>query len=71
MDPPRKILIQMSGCPGSGESTMAELLGQSINAEVIDHDLIRSIFLDNDLFFEQGVKLAYRFYWVLAENMIK
>lgn len=50
---------------------MAELLGQSINAEVIDHDLIRSIFLDNDLFFEQGVKLAYRFYWVLAENMIK
>jgi predicted kinase len=71
MDPPRKMLIQMSGCPGSGKSTMADLLGQSINGVVIDHDLIRSFFLGNDIFFEQAAKLAYRFQWVLAEDMIK
>jgi predicted kinase len=71
MDPPRKILIQMSGCPGSGKSTMADLLGQSINDVVIDHDLIRSFFLNNDISFEQAAKLAYRFQWVLAEDMIK
>jgi predicted kinase len=71
MDHPRKILIQMSGCPGSGKSTMANLLGQSINGVVIDHDLIRSFFLDNDMFFEQAARLAYRFQWVLAEDTIK
>jgi predicted kinase len=71
MDPPLKMLIQMSGCPGSGKSTMADLLGQSINGLVIDHDLIRSFFLDNDILFEQAAKLAYRSQWVLAEDVIK
>jgi predicted kinase len=65
------MLIQMSGAPGSGKSTVANLLAQSINGVVVDHDLIRSFFLDNDIFFEQSAKLSYRFQWILAEDMIK
>jgi predicted kinase len=71
MDPPRKTLIQMSGAPGSGKSTMANLLAQSINSVVIDHDLINSFFLENGIFFEESAKLSYSFQWRLAEDMIK
>src|ERR1700742_1515168 len=74
MHPPRKLLIQMSGAPGSGKSTVANLLAQSIDGVIIDHDLIKSFFLENDIVdivFAQSGKLAYRFQWVLAEDMIK
>lgn len=68
---PRKVLIQMSGAPGSGKSTLANLLSQSIDGVVINHDLIKSFFLENDILFEQSAKLTYRFDWILAEDMIK
>jgi predicted kinase len=68
---PRKLLIQMSGVPGSGKSTIANLLAQSIDGVVINHDLIRSFFLENDNSFDQSAKLAYCFQWILAEDMIK
>ncbi|RDL42562.1 Uncharacterized protein BP5553_02541 [Venustampulla echinocandica] len=61
----------MAGAPGSGKSTVANLLAQSINGVVIDHDLLRSFFLENDMLFEQSAKLSYRFQWILAEDMIK
>lgn len=68
---PRKLLIQMSGAPGSGKSTVARLLAQLIDAVVINHDLIKSFFLENDISFDQSAKLTYRFDWLLAEDMIK
>jgi predicted kinase len=68
---PGKLLVQMSGVPGSGKSTVAILLAQSIDGVVINHDLIRSFFLENNNSFEQSAKLAYRFQWMLAEDMIK
>ncbi|CZR62606.1 uncharacterized protein PAC_12503 [Phialocephala subalpina] len=71
MHPHRKLFIQMSGAPGSGKSTLANLLAQAIDGVAINHDLIRSFFLDNDNTFEQSAKLTYRFQWVLAEDMIK
>ncbi|KAF4628144.1 hypothetical protein G7Y89_g10008 [Cudoniella acicularis] len=69
--PPNNTCLIMSGAPGSGKSTVANLLAQSINGVVIDHDLIRSFFLENDIFFEQSARLSYRFQWILAEDMIK
>jgi predicted kinase len=71
MNLPRKLLIQMSGAPGAGKSTVAKLLGQSIDGVVIDYDLTKSFFLENGIDFNQSGKLAYRFNWVLAEEMIK
>jgi predicted kinase len=61
MHPPRKLLIQMSGAPGSGKSTIANLLSQSIDGVVIDHDLLKSFFLKNDISFSESAKLAYNF----------
>jgi predicted kinase len=68
--PPRGVFIQMSGAPGSGKSTMAKLLRQSIGGVVIDHDIIRSSLLeDNDLPFDEVAKKAYRIQWAFAEAM--
>ncbi len=35
-------LVQMSGVPGSGKSTIAKAIGLAINAVVIDHDDTKS-----------------------------
>ncbi|MCJ1404467.1 hypothetical protein MMC11_007693 [Xylographa trunciseda] len=50
---------------------MANLLARSIDGVVINHDLIKSFFLDNEILFDQAAKLTYRLDWVLAEDMIK
>lgn len=50
---------------------MANLLARSVDGIVIDHDRIRSFFLDENFPFAQSAKLAYRFQWTLAEDMIK
>ena len=68
---PRKLLIQMSGAPGSGKSTTAKLLTQPIDAAVIDHDVIRSTVLDHSIPFDVAARLAYGLGWALAEDMIK
>ncbi|KAH7141306.1 P-loop containing nucleoside triphosphate hydrolase protein [Dactylonectria estremocensis] len=67
----RKHLIQMSGAPGSGKSTIAKFLAQSIDGVVINHDLIKAFFLQNDIPFGQSAKLTYSLDWVLAEDMIR
>jgi predicted kinase len=71
MTSPRKLFIQMSGAPASGKSTIANLLAQSINGIVINHDLIKSFFLSNSILFPNSAKLAYDFDRVLAEDMMK
>ncbi|OBT79014.1 hypothetical protein VF21_02467 [Pseudogymnoascus sp. 05NY08] len=72
MEPPRQYIIQMSGLPGSGKSTIALLLARSINGIVINHDLLKSFFLDNTTTpFDQAAKLAYTLDWVLAEDLLK
>ena len=50
---------------------MAELLAQSINGVIINHDLIKSFFLEKDISFNESSKLTYGLDWVLAEDMIK
>ncbi|KAK5994472.1 hypothetical protein PT974_04947 [Cladobotryum mycophilum] len=63
----------MSGAPGSGKSTTAELLRPSIvGAVVIDHDIIRStILIEDGISFDQAASIAYRLQWALAEAMVK
>lgn len=68
---PRKQLIQMSGAPGSGKSTMARLLAQAIDAVVINHDLIKSSCIENGVSFELSGKMAYGLAWSLAKDMIE
>ncbi|KAF3911426.1 hypothetical protein ABW20_dc0103991 [Dactylellina cionopaga] len=61
----------MSGAPGSGKSTTANLLAKAIDAIIIDHDLIKSFFLENGVGFGQSAKLTYGLDRVLAEDFIK
>jgi predicted kinase len=68
---PRKLFIQMSGAPGSGKSTMAKLLGSAINGVAIDHDVLRSAFLEASLPFGQAAKHAYDLQWGLAQDVMK
>ncbi|KAK0720245.1 hypothetical protein B0H67DRAFT_575444 [Lasiosphaeris hirsuta] len=67
-----KFLIQVSGAPGSGKSTIAGLVRQSIGAVIIDHDIIKSMLLkDDNIAFEQAAKSAYRLGWALVEALMK
>jgi predicted kinase len=61
----------MSGAPGSGKRTLANLLAHSFNCVVIDHDLIRSFFLSTSIPFSQAAQLSYSFQWVLASDILK
>ncbi|KFY86658.1 hypothetical protein V500_07494 [Pseudogymnoascus sp. VKM F-4518 (FW-2643)] len=61
----------MSGAPGSGKSTIALRLARSIDGIVINHDLLKSFFLDTNTPFDQAAKLAYNLDWVLAEDLLK
>jgi predicted kinase len=61
----------MSGAPGAGKSTVANLLATSINAVVLDHDVIRSFFLENGHAFGLSAKLAYDFQWKLAGDILR
>lgn len=81
-DPP-KFFIQMSGAPGSGKSTLARRLAVELrsrcglSAVVINHDVIKSFFLDTELLdtrgipFDTAAKLSYRLDSVLAEDLIQ
>ncbi|OBT65653.1 hypothetical protein VE03_05501 [Pseudogymnoascus sp. 23342-1-I1] len=69
----------MSGAPGSGKSTIALLLSRSINGIVINHDLLKTFFLDTTpattpattTAFDRAAKLAYALDWILAEDLLQ
>jgi predicted kinase len=61
----------MSGAPGSRESTLANLLAKSLNGIVIDHDLLRSFFLNSQTTFEQAAKLSYNLQFVFVKDLLK
>lgn len=66
------MLIQMSGAPGSGKSTLSRLLRPHINGVIIDHDVLRSSLLETSgIMFNDAAKLAYRTQWKLAEDLMK
>ena len=71
MNLPGKLFIQLSGAPGSGKSTVGNLLAQAINGVVINHALIKACFLEHQMSFDESAKLAYGLDWRLAEDMIK
>lgn len=67
-------IIQMSGAPGSGKSTIAAQLCLPLNAIVINHDLLKSFFLTHTptpTNFDAAAKLAYTLDWVLAADLLK
>ncbi|KIL87809.1 hypothetical protein FAVG1_08688 [Fusarium avenaceum] len=65
------LLIQMSGAPGSGKSTVARLLRPNIDGIIIDHDVLRSSLLESGIVsFDQAAKQAYHLQWAQAQDFI-
>ncbi|KAI1111840.1 P-loop containing nucleoside triphosphate hydrolase protein [Nemania sp. NC0429] len=74
--PAAKLIIQMSGAPGSGKSTIARLLRPHINGVVIDHDVLRSSLLVSSAAstpsaFDHAAKQAYELQWALAGDLMR
>ncbi|KAF2791959.1 hypothetical protein K505DRAFT_376391 [Melanomma pulvis-pyrius CBS 109.77] len=68
---PPKLFIQMSGAPGSGKSTIARSIADSIGGVVIDHDVLRSSLLDSGIAFHEAARHAYQLQWMLARNLMR
>ena len=66
-----QLVVQMSGAPGAGKSTIGNLLANTIGAVLIDHDVLRSFFLDIGEDFDIAAKHAYHLQWVLTEFYLK
>jgi predicted kinase len=68
LQPYKKFVIQMSGAPGSGKSATAGMLRDSLDgAVIIDHDVLKSALLEDDIAIDQAAKHAYRLQGRLAE----
>ncbi|MEV4267619.1 ATP-binding protein [Kribbella sp. NPDC049584] len=55
----KQFLLQMSGLPGSGKSTIARHVGSRYGAAVVDLDVIRSAVLDGGVSIEASGRVAY------------
>ncbi|KAK2762718.1 hypothetical protein FQN54_000892 [Arachnomyces sp. PD_36] len=68
---PRRFLIQMSGYPGSGKSTIVKMLSREISGVVIDHDVNKSAILESGHSWQLASKLAYGVGWDIANFYLK
>lgn len=50
---------------------MATLLRQSLGGVVVDHDVLRSAFLESDVGFAQAALHAYKLQWTLAADFMR
>lgn len=66
----KHLLVQMSGVPGSGKSTIAREIGRRTNAIVIDNDIIRSTALDNGLERQLAGRVSYATMQALARSLL-
>jgi predicted kinase len=74
----RRMLIQMSGAPGSGKSTIARLLAQPLGqAVVVDHDVSKSALLgaldeeDPTSMLKEIAKMAWAVDWAFLESLMR
>jgi predicted kinase len=66
--------LQMSGFPGSGKSTLAREIGKRTGAVVIDHDVVKSAFVESSESVEIDARLAggisYSIEWSLIDSLL-
>ncbi|ETX05627.1 MAG: hypothetical protein ETSY2_21825 [Candidatus Entotheonella gemina] len=65
-----RLLIQMSGMPGAGKSTMAREIRSHIDAVILDMDVCKSAALDSGVDFETSGRVAYMTLWALARSIL-
>jgi predicted kinase len=66
----RQFLLQMSGVPGAGKSTIARYVGSRYGAIVVDLDVIRSAVLDGGVPVEASGRVAYPVMYAMARSLL-
>ena len=63
-------LIQMSGRPGSGKSTIAREIGRQLPAVILDYDVTKTALLDQGVSFDDAGRLAYESGYAIARSIL-
>ncbi|MEU4198284.1 AAA family ATPase [Kribbella sp. NPDC026611] len=63
-------LLQMSGVPGSGKSTVAAYVVETYGAVAIDYDVIKTAILDADFDLPASAKAAYEVMYATARHTL-
>jgi predicted kinase len=63
-------LLQMSGVPGSGKSTVAAHVVDTFGAVAVDYDVIKTAVLDAGVDLTRSAKAAYEVMYALARQML-
>jgi predicted kinase len=63
-------LVQMSGVPGAGKSTLAREIGRRIPAAVLDHDVIKNTLIEQGLSFEGAGRISYSISREMARSLL-
>lgn len=61
-------LVQMSGVPGSGKSTIARTIGSEIDAIVLDHDVTKSAIMSKGISPDLAGQASYEVIKTLTKN---
>lgn len=61
-------IVQMSGVPGSGKSTIARSIGSAIHACVLDHDDTKSAIMSTGISSDQAGRASYEVIKVLVRR---
>ncbi len=65
-----QFLIQMSGVPGSGKSTIAHAIHCRTEAVVLDLDVCKSAALESGVDMDTSGRVAYTTLWALARSLL-
>jgi predicted kinase len=65
-----RLLVQMSGAPGSGKTTIAAAIVAHYGAVAVDHDVIKTAILTAGCPFEQAGRTSYDVMLALAEELV-
>ena len=64
------MLVQMSGAPGSGKSTIARAVARERGPVVLDHDVVKDAQPGAGLPFARAGKISYAVLLALAEDLL-
>ncbi len=64
------LLIQMSGVPGAGKSTLARMIGRQTGSVVLDHDVVKSALLEAGVPWSDAGRASYQTLQMLAKSLL-
>lgn len=66
-----RVLLQMSGAPGAGKSTIARAVAARLGWVVVDHDAVKTAVLDGGTGFEAAGRIAYSVTLTVAGGLLE